>query len=350
MKTYIIDSIDNIPNNFFIEYLNTNKNWTSSDSQSVDFVYVTRNKKYYELKRGIANYFDSSHHMKYLTDKSALIHTITEFSPTISKTILVPSYDIKQSEITDKNLDKYKQYFDEYKIMILRPTWGFARRNIMIFNDFAKFKTFMLSEGLIDIRKQKSTDCFVLSQYMTNLMHYKERVFHLRAWLFISKINNIYYAGTLRFIKAILGKIKYSESIKNINTTTIDGLVSSSEYVNFTELFNDIEDGKTIMDNVFKQVEHIMKILFHIIKKHDIMKHYENVVNTCEIFGLDFIITDDYVVKLIEFNHKPGLKNFTEIYHRQLVGLYIDLTINKLYKPPYNITIPYDVKSEFIFI
>ena len=353
MKTYIIDSVNNIPNKFFINYLNTNEHWVKAPSnvKQVDFAYLSMShgnmKKYYIISRYISNYFDSSYHMKYITNKSALIYTITKFSSSLSRMILVPSYNILKKNITEQQLNKYKKYFDKYKILILRPTWGFARGGIIIFDDFIKFKSYMLDIGLKNINDQHENECYVLSQFITKQMQYKGHVFNLRIYLLISKINNVYYGGWLKNIRINLAKTKYEDALKNINTNNVIGLVSSYNYINFMELFTGNEN---MMNFVFEQIKHIINILFHIIKKHNIMKNYNNVDNSCEIFGLDMIITDNMIVKLIEFNHKPGLFRLDDISFNQLVGLFIDLTINKAYKSPYNILIPDTIKSELIYL
>ena len=55
---------------------------------------------------------------------------------------------------------------------------------------------------------------------------------------------------------------------------------------------------------VYNQIENILNSVYKIAKPHN--KCYEGTKYCCEIYGIDFMITDDYIVKLIEINVTPG--------------------------------------------
>ena len=54
-----------------------------------------------------------------------------------------------------------------------------------------------------------------------------------------------------------------------------------------------------------------LSYLFKIIKKTKCFESYENIENTYELFGLDFMIDDSYHVWLIEVNTNPCLEIYT---------------------------------------
>jgi len=70
--------------------------------------------------------------------------------------------------------------------------------------------------------------------------------------------------------------------------------------------------------------------LFIELRKIGLFDHkcYNGNSNCYQLFGADIMITDDYQVKCIEINYKPGLTNFLNIMPFLIKGI-IDLTLLK---------------------
>jgi hypothetical protein len=75
---------------------------------------------------------------------------------------------------------------------------------------------------------------------------------------------------------------------------------------------------------VYQQMEIILSAVSKIIIPH--VKCYEESKYCCEVFGIDFMLTDDYIVKLIEINAEAGYgaKNEDKIKYKQYCSEYFD--------------------------
>ena len=75
---------------------------------------------------------------------------------------------------------------------------------------------------------------------------------------------------------------------------------------------------------IYQQIELILGAAAKIVKPH--VKCYEESKNCCEVYGIDFMITDDYTVKLIEINAEAGYgsKNEDKTKYKQYCSEYFD--------------------------
>ncbi len=344
MKEYFIASQD-IPVKIFNNFFKTNNNWKVGNKCDFSYTVSTKKQNYYNMKCMIGFKFKPTHR-KYLTNKSDLYHTLNHYSEYITKNIIPPNYDISIND----NIDNYIKLFKQYKTLILRPTWGFARAQILVFNDFNKFKDYMITTGTDELKKAhnsphiKSTSVrYVLSPYIESIL-FNDKVFNVRVFMIVSKINNIYYGGYVTNIVGHIGKIPYMDGLKNMNTENTDGLIATSDediYYNKLKTYF----GEDTMKHMMDMIDYIIKTIFTIIKKYNMMENYENNINSYEIFGLDFMLTKDMKVYLIEMNDRTGLIGYTDESYVELVGLLLDLTVNKLYEKKYNINIPDKIKE-----
>ena len=162
-----------IPEKNFTELFTTNNNWKQIEqnkynNEPISFLYNSRVVKFYDINTDICNIFTDSH-FKYLTNKSNLFHTINKYLPETYK-----KYMMYHTDVDINNLDNYEHLFKNNKIFILRPTWGFARQGIQLFNNFSEFKSFMISKGKYELNIQNNKNnknnknIYVLSEYLQN--------------------------------------------------------------------------------------------------------------------------------------------------------------------------------------
>jgi hypothetical protein len=352
MKYYYIDTHEkrDIPKKYFIDIFKKNPLWEYSQWDNIknkkcSFSYSI-SKDHYSETCDIGFKFKPSHRL-YLTTKSNLYHTLKKESDFIVKNIMLPTYDVDIN-----SLDSYKDFFKKEKILILRPTWGFARKSILIFNDFNKFKHFMINEGVNEIKKaqeknnQKINEKYILTKFIEGDL-YNGYVFNIRLFMLVSLINDEYYCSYFENHIVHLGDIKYKDGLKNINTHKVAGLISGSiDDIKFNKYLESVSEEKG--EYIKKQIDYIIKVIFHIIKKNKYMKNYENYNNCYEIFGIDLMITKDYHVILVEMNDKTGLYDYDYEIYTGLTYMIADLTINKLYEDKYHIKIPSNIKFKRI--
>jgi len=344
MKYYHIDTVDkrDIPKRFFENIFKNNKNWAYSNNQC-NFSYNITKRTYY-MKCDIGFRFNNNHR-QYFTTKSNLYHTLKKDSEYIVDNIMLPTYDFTSKD----NVESVKELFQKEKILIVRPTWGFARKSILVFDNYNKFKEFMETEGYNEIKKQNDRNIqniderYILNRFIEGHL-YNGYVYNFRVFMLVSLVENNYYCAYINNHIVHLGDIPYKEGKKNINTDIVTGLISGSiNDVMFNKYLESLtkEQGEFIM----KQIDYIVRVLFHINKKHKYMKNYDNYKNSYEIFGLDFIVTKEFKVILVEMNDKTGLDNYDDMTYTGLTNMIIDMTVNKTKNKKYHIDISDNIKA-----
>jgi len=360
-KIYYINS-DNpdksIDINFFVNLFKKNLNWIPYDDNDIDNVNINVNKidfsyiigKYKDIKTEISYRFTISHR-KYLTNKAILWKTIKNEDENF-----YDKYMVKHYEIDINNIDNLRNIFNQKKYIIVRPDWAFERLNITIFNNFESFKKYMSNKGkyIYDKIKQKHPNekyNFVASEYISNVLTYKNKVSDFRVFFLISYINNT-YRGYL--IKPIMMNTAEKERTK-FNIYDIKENITSAHNTTDNYLKDLIpEIGKDNYNKIKNQILHILSFLFRLIKKYKIMQKYPDKNGSYEVFGLDFISDDKYNVKLIEFNEKVGLGDYEDFIYQNIANCIINATINKQYNNEYDkqymIELDENIRNKFVRI
>ena len=355
-KTYLISlkSYDKkyLSINNFEKYFNKNKLWEKGgiNNNTIDFAHNENMKELWNKHIIISNTFLQKHY-KYFTNKAALYKTIQKYEPENYKKFMQFNTDIDIN-----NLDQYKPLFTDNKIFILRPTWGFARSGIQIFDKFDKFKKFMIDKGINEyyhaIQKNKNKNnipIYVLSEYLQNQLTIKNKLFNFRVIFLISYINNIYRAYLIKPIMIHTAEKEITQD--TVSSVDLTSMISASGVLyNYTmnDLSNEIGKDKTKF--LTRQIKHNLSYLFKIIKKTKCLESYENVENTYELFGLDFIADKDCNIKLLEFNDKVGLLNYSDKFYDVLTVGILHSTINKLYPKEYQVNIEKYIKKNVVRI
>jgi hypothetical protein len=334
----------------FNKYFDKNKLWEKGTIyRSIDFAYNEGNKELWDKHMIISNTFSFTQY-KYLTNKASLYKTIKELEPENYNKFMQYHTDIDIN-----NLNQYESLFQDNKIFILRPTWGFARHGIQIFDTFDKFKKFMIESGIDEYnkavkRKQESFNkpIYVLSEYLQNQLTIKNKLFNFRVFFLVSLMNNIYRTYLIKPIVIHTATKDYELNKDNIDMTK---LISASDS-EFDYTLDDLEKeiGKEKCVYIKNQIKHNLSYLFKIIKKTKCFESYENVENTYELFGLDFIADKDCNIKLIEFNDRVGITNYSDKFYDVLTAAILHSTINKLYPKEYHINIEKKIKKNAIRI
>lgn len=327
-----------IPPKFFDEIFEKNKNWEKATKNQTDFLYTGGSKDYFKTKNIIANNFSDTH-TKYLTNKSNLFHTVKKYLPTIYEKYMVFHTDV---DIT--NLDQYEKLFDG-RTYILRPTWGYARQGITIYDNFIKFKNYMLSDGKKQLSRVKNGNVYVLSEYVKDQLLFNNKNFNFRVFYLVSLVGNKYRSYMIKPI------VIHTAITEKTNSIDLKSAISSSEsnIDHFMrELTEQIGEEKTLQ--IEMQIQEIIENLFGLIKKYKMLENYDNTQNTYELFGLDFIADEKLSVKLIEFNYKIGVNDYADEVYEIICSAFINSTINKLYDDKYKIEINNTIKKNIIRI
>ena len=155
----------------------------------------------------------------------------------------------------------------------------------------------------------------ILSEYIKNPLLFENKKCHVRMYILIN--SDLTWSFWKRG-KAMTAKFDYvKDDWTNKKIHDSHGLTTFKD-IYFPE---DILPENKI-ENILSQMKIILTSVAFIIEKH--IKCYEETKMCCEVFGIDFMITDDYIVKLIEINAEAGYGSKNE-----------DLTIYKQYCKEY---------------
>jgi hypothetical protein len=215
---------------------------------------------------------------------------------------LKPQINVDLSNLTRHKYETMLRAFEKGKVWIIKPVDGFAGKGIQVLENRSK-----LTSYLKDIKRDGGLSKYkkwVLQEYITNPLLFKNRKFHIRAYfLYLPKgegylldISKIFIAG-----KDYVDGDYQNQSIHDTH------LKSTPNPLYFERDFTK-EFGKKETQNVKKQMIKIFKDVFKCIDGQ--AKCYSESKECFEMFGADLMIDADFVVKLIEVNTKIGLGSY----------------------------------------
>lgn len=217
-----------------------------------------------------------------VTNKYELYYNIMKLSPVIGEKHLCISYDLKRLTTL------YKE-----QILIARPVGvgaggGQGIRMITNNSELAKAK-YELGHKYKYI---------LASEYIKNPMLFNSRKFHLRMyWMVYPDKGGNYYSSLFSLGKIITAGDTFKCSDWH-NTAIHDShFKSTGRNCYFPE---DMGLSPDIINSLWKQMEEIISVAFQVILPN--AKCYEDTQYGFEVFGCDFMVTSDYIVKLLEIN------------------------------------------------
>ena len=165
------------------------------------------------------------------------------------------------------------------------------------------------------IKLNKKFNNIIVSEYIKNPLLFENKKCHIRMYILINSDLTWSFWKRGKAMTAEFDYVKDDWTNKKIHDS--HGLTTFKD-IYFPE--DILEQNK--IENILSQIKIILTSVAFIIEKH--IKCYEESKMCCEIFGIDFMITDDYIVKLIEINAEAGYGSKNE-----------DLTIYKQYCKEY---------------
>lgn len=291
-KTYTITGSCGMDQNGLRNILNRNgwKEVSIDDSVKVGevgFMYIENDadKRAYKVKSYINSLFNDNRFM--ICDKMQLYKNMVEHFPNIAKEHMARSYTLGEYEKLDEK--------DKFPVCIIKPVGrgSYSGRGITVASNETGF-----NNG-IALAKTFSKDIMV-SEYISNVMLFNKRKFHIRAYLVIYSDNSTVVGQLWQRGKILTAKLPYKDmdfGNKNIHDTHAG---STPNDFFFPDHLN--EQGINT-SAIFEQMVKISNSITGLL--HDNLT-YPEAKSAAAIFGLDFLVTDDYVVKLLECNDKIG--------------------------------------------
>ena len=266
--------------------------------------YLKYDKRIYEVKTKLKNLLEGggvkgdTDKKDVITNKSSLYFNLKELYPELCKKYMMYTTTLREMKKIDN------------KIYIIRPIGPGAGGGADV---YVVSNNEELEKARQKTKRYNKTDKHVIiSEYITNPLitpALSNKKFHLRMYLMICvglPYKNGYEWHFWDRGKIITAELPYKNN--DYTNTKIHDTHFKSTPINryFPE---DLDLSKEKTDNIYLQMEEIMSAVSSIIK--DNAFSYEESKYAFEVFGVDFMITDEYEVKLLEVNarHDYGVND-----------------------------------------
>jgi hypothetical protein len=347
--TYLIQDNQGLYHDRLREILNnkgfvelTKQQALSTPDKYVDFFWMGQSnaegnrfdKDLYQIKSTLVTMLwrDKSHTQgkDAISNKQLLYQNMNKYFPDICSKHMAKTYLLKdiqslkdinlfENELSNMTTSSEKTSEDSFtkgeylnKIYIVKPVGHGACAGVgvtVVTNDKE------LEEARRDLSKRFRN--IIVSEYIQNPLLYEDRKFHIRMYILINSDStwSFWKRG-----KAMTAKIAYKRDDWTNKAIHDSHGETTPKDIYFPE---DILP-KEKYEYVYDQIELILGAAANIVKPY--VKCYEESKNCCEVFGIDFMITDDYTVKLIEINAEAGYgsKNEDKTKYKAYCSEYFD--------------------------
>ncbi len=324
---YLVES-EYFTDDFIKSVFDKRGNWKQDETP--DFLFTTgesyTDKKYYNMKIPLKNGINDKKilSIKYKNELNILMdnNKLKKYKPATY------NIDISKKDIND--LEQYKKLFDNNKVYICKIANMGMGINIQIVQTYNEFLKFLIS--FIELLKKKPhlkmTD-FVLQEYITNplliTINGNKYKFHIRHY-FIYHHKYACYMKKAKFTIAKKPFVNTNYNDKDIHDTHFHGKLG---YI----WPNDAHIPDDKMKLIDKQIDDFYRNLVKVYKPSCYPENKE----CFEIFGCDFMITNDYKLIVIEINFKIGMSkiinNITAEINKDIFNSLMYYVVDKLYPP-----------------
>jgi hypothetical protein len=289
-------------------------------------------KKYYQVYTFLLNTMDK---LRTITLKDNLFYNMKKYFPHDYKKYIPDAFYLTQN---------YK--LPENTLLIARPTIIISGGYKIPTSSGVDIFVIHNNESLTKTKELLKTGKYqniLLSYYIANPLLFKGKKCHLRMYYFATINNNIFRTYLLNFgfiYTALLPYVKSDYSNKDIHDTHWGS--TEKDYYYPKDLMYLGKDKIDYLNNQMRTILYKSSVILYGEK----VNNFENAKNSCHVFGVDFMIKDNFDVMLIEINKYPGYK------HKNKNDLTLDNTIysffNKIsFKPLFTNTDP-EINNEDI--
>lgn len=296
----------------------------------------------------------------YISDKDLLYVNLKKRFPYISKQHMVKQYTI---DVLRTDLEFLKKLFLKNRFWIFKPVVGYKGFGILVTDSYQKlinyintFPKMKEQDKLNQFFKSRKNIC-VLAKYIDDTLLIGNKKFHIRFnFIFYNKDNN--FRGFL-FKDGFIYRAKEEFRLDDFENKDIHDTHGIKGYelifpTDFTRLFS-----KKQTDFVFDQVKKVAYYLFKLLSAN-FPKCYPENKYCYQIFGIDIMVTNKFIVKLLESNSKASL-SFPPKYRIRFFRNILECIVDDIFPPKNKIEIQnnyveitdlvkytYLAKSEFI--
>jgi len=293
------------------------------------YIYNTYiDKQLYSYNKFLINILNINYDL--ILRKNVLYNNVYKYSPKIAKKYLIETFNINEIE---------KYHFPEY--YILRPSKASQGTDIIYVHNKAEFNDAI--EFYNTTKNYRNKEIYgnnvVASQFITDLLLFQGKKFHLRIYYIVSCINNTVNTFVLDNGSIYTAKEKYDLEIPFTKAKHDTHFNSTEKDFTIATDFNTENLGIEMNDKIYTKIYNEIKIICSSISKLIIKNKpiagflFDNQKNGFHIFGLDIFIKSDLTPILIECNFYPGFGTLT-VNEQNKLSKYIYNWINEIILEP----------------
>jgi hypothetical protein len=244
-------------------------------------------KKLYDCKSQFSSLLNDNREV--VCDKLQLYENMTKYKPDIAKTHMAKSYKLGKDLKDDM----------PFQTSIIKAVGrgSYSGRGVFVAGTPDEYKA-----AIAAARKISKT--VMVSEYIENPMLFNGRKFHIRAYLVVLVSGKDTINGQLWHRGKILtAKLPY-KNLDFANGNIHDSHAKSTPNDFFFP--EHLREKGINADAIFEQMNRISDAIIDCMKESELSFLYPETQSAGAIFGLDFMVTEDYVVKLLECNDKIG--------------------------------------------
>jgi hypothetical protein len=295
----------------------------------VDFVYVDgiyrTDPRFMNVKARLKNIVDNK--KREITQKNNLFRNLAKVPNMAGFLMQQLDIDLLDSvKASDYLTNHVKPWMMPDKIYIFKPVSEFAGRGIKVITDFSELVAYCKKVITKYNQYWKTSNPaakmrqWVLQEYIMDPLLYNNRKFHVRHYLFYrpgGKGNRCFYLKS--------GELAPARKAYKANNWTDTAIHDTHFYGKDGPLFpKNLKLSMTTLANIYAQLAQLYKGIFSIIKA----ECYPESLDCYELFGVDFMITRDYQVKLIEINEKIGMPSIKSPMTKELFKAIQSIALN----------------------
>ena len=231
-------------------------------------------------------------------------------------------YFVSQQLIkSNSDIDKFMKKGNLY---IVKPISGSGGIGVKVFNNSDKLKKYIADFKITNMEKRKLLKTklikeWIIEDYIQKPLLINGKKFHIRVLclIFIENNNILFYLFDQFFIYTAAKNYTLNNLNKNVHNSHIR---TNNELKKAINQYNKL--NPEILKNIKDQIIYLCKYIKTLLP---IMKCYPESKNCFQYIGFDFMVTNNYQVKLIEINQRPGIKG-PSLYSSFWKGL-LDITL-----------------------